>query len=94
LMGNSLPVRTGTTKIKPLGQLIGAFKTISAKKINQMRARPGMRVWQRNYYEHIIRNQNEYEATGMYILANPDNWAEDVEYNNLIIIPTPLRSNT
>lgn len=32
------------------------------------------RIWQRNYYEHIIRNQNDYERIEKYILDNPSNW--------------------
>ena len=41
---------------KPLGQLIGAFKTVSTKGINQTRSALGARVWQRNYYEHVVRS--------------------------------------
>ena len=36
-------------------------------------------IWQRNYYEHIIRNQSEMEKIGQYILTNPDQWADDLE---------------
>jgi putative transposase len=41
-------------KRKPLGRLIGAFKTVFTKEINQMRNTPSTPIWQRNYYEHII----------------------------------------
>jgi putative transposase len=54
--GGSRPAPTGPIKIKPLGQLIGAFKTFSTKQINQLRSTPGIPVWQRNYNEHIIRD--------------------------------------
>ncbi len=50
--------RTAPTKIKNLGSLIGAFKTVSTKQINEKRNTPGLQVWQRNYYEHIIRNES------------------------------------
>ena len=60
--------------IKPLGQLIGAFKTVSAKQINLARHTPGAPVWQRNYYEHIIRDGNELDAIRRYILNNPIQW--------------------
>jgi putative transposase len=43
-------------KQKPLGRLIGAFKTVSTKKINILRDALATPLWQRNYYEHIIRN--------------------------------------
>jgi putative transposase len=36
-------------------------------------------IWQRNYYERVIRNQTELERIGTYIIANPGNWAEDEE---------------
>jgi len=69
--------RPAPTKIKTLGQLIGAFKTVSAKHINQIRHTSGSPVWQRNYYEHIIRNEKEYEDIWNYIDANPKNWVDD-----------------
>jgi len=72
--------RPAPTKIKPLGQLIGAFKTISAKQINVSRGTPGLPVWHRNYYEHIIRNQSDLESIANYILANPVHWSDDPEY--------------
>jgi len=39
-----------------------------------------MHIWQRNYYEHIIRNQSELDDIALYILANPSNWIDDPEY--------------
>lgn len=45
-----------TTKRKPVGRLVGAFKTVSTKQINELRGTPGAVVWQRNYYENIINN--------------------------------------
>ncbi|OGN93222.1 MAG: hypothetical protein A2Z71_01995 [Chloroflexi bacterium RBG_13_50_21] len=66
-------------KIKPLGQLIGLFKTVSAKHVNLFRGTPGIPVWQRNYYEHIIRDQDELINIHNYILSNPDHWTDDPE---------------
>jgi putative transposase len=77
--GGSRPAPTNNKNIKPLGQLIGAFKTRSAKEINLIRNTQGLAVWQRNYYEHIIRNQAEMEKIALYILANPDQWSSDPE---------------
>ena len=37
-------------------------------------------VWQRNYYEHIVRNQSELDRIRLYIIDNPRRWAEDPEY--------------
>lgn len=67
------------TVIKPLGQLIGAFKTVASKRINQIRNTMGEPLWQRNYYEHIIRNAIELSAITKYILSNPENWTSDSE---------------
>ncbi len=38
------------------------------------------RLWQRNYYEHIIRNEDDYYNTKAYIIANPKNWGQDQMY--------------
>jgi putative transposase len=72
--------RPAPTPIKNLGQLIGAFKTVSANKINQFRNTSGSPVWQRNYYEHVIRNEIELNDIAGYILTNPESWAHDQEY--------------
>ena len=69
----------GTAKIKPLGSLIGAFKTVSTKKINILRNTEGGVVWQRNYYEHIIRDDNDYNRIHNYIIDNPAAWGDDDE---------------
>jgi len=69
--------RTAPTKRKPLGRLIGAFKTISTKHINQLRGTPGVSLWQRNYYEHIIRDKSELDRIRHYIVDNPLKWEWD-----------------
>ena len=69
-------------KHKPLGGLIGAFKTVSTKHINLLRNTGGQIVWQRNYYEHIIRNEHEMDRIHRYIEANSSMWVEDDENPN------------
>ncbi|GAB4318728.1 MAG: transposase [Bacteroidales bacterium] len=69
-------------KRKPIGGLVGAFKTVSTKRINQMHGTPGVKIWQRNYYEHIIRNENELNRIRQYIINNPARWATDHENPN------------
>jgi hypothetical protein len=44
-----------------LGQIVGYFKYQTTKSINKDRQTPGVSIWQRNYYEHIIRNEKDYE---------------------------------
>ncbi len=62
---------------KPIGRLVGAFKTVSTKYINDMRGTPGAKLWQRGYYDRVIRNQDELNAIRRYIEQNPKNWATD-----------------
>ena len=67
-------------KRQPLSEVVRAFKSFSARKINEWRKLPGTAVWQRNYYEHIIRNNEDYLAICGYIQNNPLNWEKDEEY--------------
>ncbi len=55
------------------------FKSIVTKRINGLRNVAGVPVWQRNYYEHIIRNDREMDNITRYIESNPLNWTEDGE---------------
>jgi len=73
--------RTAPTPIKrkPLGGLIGAFKTVSTKQINIIQKTEAQPVWQRNYYEHVIRNAKAMQNITNYIEANPLLWNEDNE---------------
>lgn len=68
--------RTALTQ-KPLGRLVGAFKTVSSKQINKLRDNPGCPVWQRNYYEHVIRNDDDLNRIREYIINNPMQWELD-----------------
>lgn len=65
--------------IHPLSEGIRAFKTYSSRRINELLNNQGKSVWQRNYYEHIIRNENEFKEIGEYILYNPSKWETDKE---------------
>ena len=62
-----------------LPEIVRAFKTFSARRINGLRHTPGVPVWQRNYYEHIIRNETALNRVRQYIMDNPARWAEDPE---------------
>lgn len=70
------------TKQYPLSEIVRAFKTYSSRKINELRNSPGVLVWQRNYYEHVIRNESDYYQIGEYILYNPAKWESDRENPN------------
>ncbi|MBX3048840.1 MAG: hypothetical protein KIT46_00895 [Anaerolineales bacterium] len=75
------PSKSGPTsdsvRPKPLGRIVGAYKTHTTVQINAAENTAGLRFWQRNYYERIIRNEREYEAVYAYIQANPINWEQD-----------------
>ena len=67
-------------KRKPLGRLVAAFKTVSTNRINQVRGTPGLPFWQRNYYEHIIRDEADLDHIREYIVSNPQKWELDQLY--------------
>ena len=77
--GGSRTAPTDMAKRKPLGRLIGAFKTVSAKQINNLRGMSGAPVGQRNYYEHVIRAEDELDRIRGYIDDNPRMWEMDRE---------------
>ena len=64
-------------KPRSLGSLIAGFKSSVTKRIRDELNETG--IWQRNYYEHIIRNEKELDAIRRYIESNPLNWSEDDE---------------
>jgi REP element-mobilizing transposase RayT len=65
---------------RSLGSLIAGFKSAATKRINELRHTPGQPVWQRNYYEHIIRGETDLNRIRQYIRDNPARWTEDI-YN-------------
>lgn len=74
---------TAATESRPpiirhgLPEIVRQFKTFSARRINQKRQTPGVSVWQRNYYEHIIRTETDLQRIREYIQTNPARWRED-----------------
>lgn len=60
-----------------LGAVVGAFKSQTTRRINHMRRTPGAPVWQRGYYERILRGDHELDRTRDYIRDNPARWAAD-----------------
>ena len=62
-----------------LSKVIGRFKMVSAKWINDLRQSQGSTLWQRNYYEHIVRNEVALHRIRKYIVNNPAQWESDRE---------------
>jgi putative transposase len=83
-----LPRLPGGVSSGSLGALIGNFKSVTARRINRLRRTPGAPVWQRNYYEHIVRDEHALSAIRKYIVANPARWAWDT-YNPVADGPDP-----
>ena len=62
-----------------LGTIVTSFKSATTKQINNLRQTPGVSVWQRNYYEHVIRNEQSLDRIREYIVNNPARWDFDRE---------------
>jgi len=60
--------------------IVRAFKSAVTRQINLYRNTPGAPVWQRNYYERVIRNEAEMNAVREYIANNPQQWALDADF--------------
>jgi len=62
--------------------IIRAYKSAVTTRINQLRGTPGAPLWQRNYWEHVIRNDGELSRIRAYIRNNPVAWETDDEYHH------------
>lgn len=74
------PTETSPKLMRPprsLGSLIAGFKSATTRRINAVRLTPGEPVWQRNYYEHIIRSEDALNQIRQYVQNNPANWLSD-----------------
>jgi len=75
--------RAGASPAPTLGEVVGAFKSIVAtewlKWLRRNAAHRSGRVWQRNYYERVIRNEDELSSVREYVHLNPLKWELDRE---------------
>jgi REP element-mobilizing transposase RayT len=79
-----VPPKTGGHVGPPLPRIIQWFKTMTTNDYIVGVKRQGWipfskRLWQRSYYEHVIRNEEELHSTRQYIVNNPLQWALDQE---------------
>jgi putative transposase len=65
-----------------LSEIVRALKTFSSRRINELRQTPGAKLWQRNYWEHIVRNETELNRIREYIHNNPAQWELDKLHPN------------
>ena len=66
-----------TMRSGSLGATIGQFKSVVTKQSRALPLPPSSPIWQRNYYEHIIRNESGLNDIRKYILENPARWTDD-----------------
>jgi putative transposase len=62
-----------------LSEIVRAFKTFSARRINETRSMPGVSIWQRNYFEHVVRMKPRLSRIREYVVNNPLQWELDIE---------------
>jgi putative transposase len=76
---HAVPLQPSRTNVQPgsLGAIVRSFKSAVTKRINELRDMPGTPFWQRNYWEHIIRDERSLNRIREYIENNPGRWAED-----------------
>ena len=64
--------------------VIGKMKMRTSKNINLLRNTPGTKNWQRDFHDHLIRNDEEYYRIKKYIRNNPVNWNNEKFYNDIV----------
>ncbi|MBD2293049.1 transposase [Anabaena sphaerica FACHB-251] len=72
-------IKINGTKPQSLAAIIQNYKSVSTRQINRINKAKGSVIWQLNYHEHIIRNEEALNNIRQYIVKNPINWAEDKE---------------
>lgn len=62
-------------------KVIGQFKSFTTKRFNDIYFSQGQKLWQRSYYDHIIRDEKDYQFIWDYFDTNPLRWIEDELFN-------------
>ncbi len=73
-----------------LSNIVASFKSAVSKRVNELRGTQGESVWQRNYYEHVVRDEGDLYKIREYISNNPLQWALDEEnpdFSGLKMLP-------
>jgi putative transposase len=72
------PAPTGSdVALHGLPEIVRALKSFSARRINELQRTPGAWIWQRGYYERVVRNEEELNRIRRYIADNPARWSDD-----------------
>ena len=70
----------GASPSPSLHQILGSFKSITTIETNRLLGTPGQKLWQRSAYEHILRNQQDFDEAAGYIAENPARRLEREEF--------------
>lgn len=70
-----------------VGAIVRQFKSIVTKRINTLQNAQSLPVWQRNYHEHIIRDDAEMARIRTYIADNPSQWLENENHPQSLQTP-------
>lgn len=76
-------VEASPAHMETLGNIVDAYKSLVANScldIYKSKNKTMRKLWQRNYYEHIIRNKKSYQRITEYIINNPGKWKDDKFY--------------
>jgi len=77
------PQGIALTTVSTVGDIVGAYKSLvfnGCLEIYKSRNERMGKLWQRDYYEHIIRNEHSYQTISAYIINNPSKWGDDKFY--------------
>ena len=80
---NDGDIRAGASPAPTVGDIVGAYKSLvtnACLEIYKSKNELMGKLWQRNYHEHIIRDEQSYITISDYIINNPTKWAEDKFY--------------
>jgi REP element-mobilizing transposase RayT len=86
-IANGVTANRATARVAPtVGNIVGAYKSLVTNRsleINKSEKECMGKLWQRNYYEHIIRSEQSHQIIFDYIIYNPANWEDDKFYCEL-----------
>jgi len=70
----------GAPEASSIPTVVRSFKSAVTKLVRKATGNPRIHLWQRNYYEHVIRDEDDFRATSKYIRLNPARWKFDENY--------------
>ncbi len=69
------PTKSGVAPRHGLSEVVRGFKSFSGRRVNELRGTPGVALWQRGYFEHVVRNEEDLNRIRQYIVENPLRWS-------------------